>query len=167
MSKNLGGRPTIYSEELAITICARLAAGEPLVKMCRDDSMPAVISVYRWLASNEVFREMYVRAREDQADTLADEIITISDESQVGTKTTTKANGDIETVHADMVERSKLRVDARKWIASKLKPKKYGEFMRQEHSGSDGKPMEIKIVDYATVQIPAKTLPASASSSAR
>ncbi len=167
MSENLGGRPTIYSEDLAINICARLAAGEPLVKMCRDESMPGVTSVYRWLASNEVFREMYTRAREDQADTLADEIITIADESQMGTKTTTRTNGVTDTVTGDMVERSKLRVDARKWIASKLKPKKYGEFMRQEHSGTDGKPMEIKIVDYATVQIPAKTIPASASSSAR
>lgn len=98
--------------------------------------MPDVSTVYRWLAANEKFRDLYARAREDQADTLADEIQAIADEPMLGQKTTKKANGDVEVVEGDMIEHRKLRVDARKWIAAKLKPRKYGERLEHEHSGS-------------------------------
>lgn len=121
------GRPSDYTEETATEICARLASGEPLVKICRGEEMPHVATVYRWLGAQDAFRDMYARAREDQADTLADEIIAISDEAQIGEKTTTKANGDVETVTGDMVDRARLRVEARKWVAAKLRPRKYGD----------------------------------------
>lgn len=122
-----------------------------MVKICRDEQYPHVSNVYRWILANEPFRDMYARARDDQADTLADEIHAIADEPMVGKKVTTKANGDVETVEGDMIEHRRLRVDARKWIAAKLKPKKYGDFSRQEHTGADGKPllparMEIVLV---------------------
>lgn len=120
-------RPSEYKEEVAADICARLAAGEPLVRICKDEDKPHVATVYRWLIAHEGFRDMYARAREDQADTLADEIVAIADEPVAGKKTTTKANGDVETVEGDMLEHRKLRVDARKWTAAKLKPRKYGD----------------------------------------
>lgn len=129
-------RPSEFKEETGAAICARLASGEPLVKICRDDDMPHVATVYRWLIANEAFRDSYARAREDQADTLADEIQAIADEPMVGKKTTTKANGDVETVEGDMLEHRKLRVEARKWIAAKLKPKKYGDKVEHEHGGN-------------------------------
>lgn len=134
-------RPSDYTDEIAAEICGLIASGEPLVKICRGEEFPDVRTVYRWLASNEAFRHMYARAREDQADTLADEIQTIADEPMVGSKTTTKANGDVETVQGDMIEHRRLRVDARKWIAAKLKPRKYGEFARNELSGPAGGPV--------------------------
>jgi hypothetical protein len=129
-------RPSEFSQETAASICGRLASGEPLVKICRDEEMPGLSTVYRWLGENEKFRDLYARAREDQADTLADEIQAIADEPMLGTKTTTKANGDVETVAGDMLEHRRLRVDARKWIASKLKPKKYGDKVEHAHGGS-------------------------------
>lgn len=129
------GRPSIYSIELAAAICARLASGEPLVRICRDDGMPNVTTVYQWLATKPDFANLYARAREDQADTLADEIVAIADEVQVGEKRVTKADGGIETTTGDMVDRSRLRIDARKWVAAKLKPKKYGERIQQEITG--------------------------------
>lgn len=92
-------------------------------------------TVYRWLSQREEFRNLYAQAREDQADTLADEIQAIADEPMAGKKITTKANGDVETVEFDMIEHRKLRVDARKWIAAKLKPKKYGDKVEHEHGG--------------------------------
>jgi len=86
--------------------------------------MPAVGSVCRWLAENDGFREQYARAREAQADTLADEILDIADD---GTNDwMAREDGSLE-YNGDHIQRSRLRVDARKWIASKLKPKVYGE----------------------------------------
>ena len=98
--------------------------------------MPHIATVYRWLMAHETFREQYARAREDQADTLADEIQAIADEPILGKKTTTKANGDVEIVEGDMIEHRRLRVDARKWIAAKLKPRKYGDRLEHQHEGS-------------------------------
>lgn len=95
---------------------------------------------------------MYARAREDQADTLADEIQAIADEPMIGERVTTKGTGETatrEVVAGDMIEHRRLRVDARKWIASKLKPRKYGEFARQELSGPDGAPVVLQVVNYA------------------
>lgn len=96
--------------------------------ICAGDSMPGATTVYRWLGENEVFREQYARAREDQADTLADEIIDIADEQAE----VTKEDG---TTYDPDVGRDKLRVDARKWVAAKLKPKKYGDKVDVAHSG--------------------------------
>lgn len=130
------GRPSEFSLDRAAEICSRLASGEPLTKICRDEHMPHVATVYRWMMADEKFREDYARAREDQADTLADEIQAIADEPMLGRKTTTKENGDIETVEGDMIEHRKLRVDARKWIAAKLKPRKYSDRVEHEHAGT-------------------------------
>lgn len=141
-------RPTIYTEELALDVCSKLAAGMPLVRICLEESMPSKTTVYRWLVDSEVFRDMYARAREDQADTLADEIIEIADATMLGATITTKANGEVEKVEGDMLQHRKLRVEARKWTAAKLKPKKYGDLVRQEHSGPGGGPIALALPSY-------------------
>lgn len=141
------GRPSSYTDDKAAEICARLAGGEPLTRICRDEHLPDVATVYRWLIAKESFREMYARAREDQADTLADEIQAIADEPMVGVKTTTKPNGDVEKVEGDMIEHRRLRVDARKWIAAKLKPRKYGD--KLELAGDKDNPFVVEIVRFA------------------
>lgn len=128
-----GGRPSEYSIEVASDICSHLAAGSSLVKICRDENKPGVSTVYRWLLEQDKFREMYARAREDQADTLADEILDIADDGRNDTYTT--SDGEVVTNH-DVINRSKLRVDSRKWIAAKLKPRKYGDRVEQHHSGT-------------------------------
>lgn len=81
---------------------------------------------------------------------MADEIVAIADEPMMGAKTTRKANGDVETVEGDMIEHRKLRVDARKWTAAKLRPRKYGELVRQEHSGPDGGSIQFEKVGVVT-----------------
>lgn len=122
-----GGRPTDYSVELAATICARLVEGESLRSICRDDAMPSLTAVFTWLAKHSEFADQYARAREEQAETLASEIIDIAD-------------GDLSVEDTAVVTaRDRLRVDARKWVAAKLKPKVYGEKIQQEHTGADGK----------------------------
>jgi hypothetical protein len=80
------------------------------------------------LGNNKDFREQYARARDAQADTLADEIIDIADDgSNDWMERELESGKTIEVVNAEHISRSKLRVDARKWVAAKLKPKKYGD----------------------------------------
>ena len=74
------GRPTIFSQELADEICERLADGESLKGICASPEMPNRSTVFRWLASNKDFCDTYARAREAQADVLADEILVIADD---------------------------------------------------------------------------------------
>lgn len=122
-------RPSDYTPEKAADICAKLVMGESLRSICAAEDMPAIATVYLWLGKHPEFMEQYARAREDQADTLADEIIDIADEASRDTITDADGN---ETCNSEWINRSRLRVDARKWVASKLKPRKYGE--RMDHN---------------------------------
>lgn len=113
--------PRPYEPAIGDEICDRLVDGESLRKICLSEHMPAASTVFKWLIESEKFAEQYARAREAQADTLADEILDIADDGS------NDYMGEDETYNGDAVQRSKLRVDARRWIAAKLKPKKYGD----------------------------------------
>lgn len=115
------GRPSDFTQETADKICEGLIEGKSLRSICRADDMPNAGTVCRWLSVHKSFREQYERARDAQADTLADEIIDIADDGS------NDFMGEDEKYNGDAVARSKLRVDARKWVAAKLKPKKYGD----------------------------------------
>lgn len=127
------GRPTDYNQKVADAICERLCVGESLRSICKDATMPHIATVFRWLAKDVLFSEQYTRAREEQAEALADEIVQIADDGL--NDTYVDENGNKRT-DQDVIARSRLRVEARKWVASKLKPKKYGEKMQTELSGS-------------------------------
>lgn len=106
------GRPSKYTQAAADAICERIADGESLRSICRDDDMPSTSAVCRWLAEHEAFREQYAHARELQADSLFDDILDIADGKRAM----------IEGCDPD-VQRDRLAVDARKWMAGKLKGK--------------------------------------------
>lgn len=90
--------------------------------------MPGKTTVFRWLREIEQFRHQYTRAKEESADALADEMLDIADDSTNDWMERQLKDGSIERVpDQENIGRSRLRVDTRKWIASKLKPKKYGE----------------------------------------
>jgi hypothetical protein len=131
-SVNKGGRPTLYSLEIALEICDRIAEGESLVKICSDAKMPKKTAVYEWLLRHKEFAEIYARAREDQADTLADEIHAIADELP---QQVVDEKGNATRYDSAYVQWQKNRVDARKWVAAKLKPKKYSD--RIAHVGDN------------------------------
>lgn len=120
-------RQSDYTKETADIICERIADGESLRKICLDDNMPSKAAVFRWLYEQEAFRDQYARAREEQTETFADEMTDIADEH--GTKRIVNTDGEEVEVAYDSVAvaRNKLRVDTRKWIMAKVKPKKYGE----------------------------------------
>ena len=141
---NKGGRPTKYNLEIALAICDRIADGESLVKICSDPSMPKKTAVYEWLLRHKEFAELYARAREDQADSLADEIQAIADELPMEI---TDDKG-VTRFDSAYVTWQKNRVDARKWIASKLKPKKYSDrLMHQGDKEADGIQVDVNIFD--------------------
>lgn len=146
------GRPTDYTIELAATICGRIVSGEALTKICGDDAMPGVSTVYRWIAEREDFRDMYTRAREDQADTLADEVLAIADEDPA-LSIQERGGESVTVVDGAAVQHQRLRIDARKWVAAKLKPKKYGDKVTQEHTGEGGGSIKHS-VDVAFVGSP-------------
>ena len=118
------GRPSDYTQELADRICEQLAMGKSVRTVCKQEDMPAMSTVFKWLRENDDFSEQYARAKEESADVLAEEILDIADDGQNDTYIDDKGN--VKTDH-DVIARSRLRVDARKWIAAKLKPKKYGD----------------------------------------
>ncbi len=138
---NATGRPTTYTDALGDSICERLMDGESLKSICAADDMPHRSTVFRWIVANETFRDMYARAREEQAETMADEIVSIADEGE--TKVIVGGDGASMVVFdSTAVARNRLRVDARKWVAAKLKPRKYGDKLQTEISGPDGGPVE-------------------------
>lgn len=126
------GRPSEFSQERADTICLRLAEGESLRAICRDDDMPSQTTVFRWLAAKPTFCEQYTRARALQAERWSEEIIEISDDA---TRDTVQTEAGERADH-EWISRSRLRVDTRKWLMSKLAPKKYGDKLL--HAGPDG-----------------------------
>ena len=123
------GRPSNYTTAIAERICARIADGESLVTICKDAKFPARSTVMYWLADprRADFVDKYVRARELQADLYAAEVVEIADTVREVVRKTVKEDGKVEKVHTDGVDRSRLMMDARKWYASKLAPKKYGD----------------------------------------
>ena len=133
------GRPTAYTPEVAAAICARLMEGESLRKICLSEDMPTKGTVCNWLAANHPeFLDQYARAREIQAEMYADDIIDIADEKTNDTLVTDFG----EMPNKEWIMRSQLRVDARKWVASKLIPKKYGNHKAIELTHEAGKSIE-------------------------
>ena len=123
------GAPTTFNNHIASVICTRIAEGESLREIVKDVGMPDRSTVYDWLLRHPVFADQYTRAREEQADTLADEIIAIADEQPEVIAVVDKNTGALIEHKLDnaFLQWQKNRIDARKWTAMKLKPKKYGE----------------------------------------
>jgi hypothetical protein len=130
------GRPTLYCTEIAEAICALLMEGKTLRQIEEEPGMPSRKTIIEWIAKHESFRNHYVRAREVQALLDEDEIATIADDSSEDFHEVTGEDGKKRLVfNKQHVERSKLRVDTRKWLMSKRQPKRYGDKLDLNHSG--------------------------------
>jgi hypothetical protein len=142
--KRRPGRPSAVTHAAQLEICARLAQGESLNKICKDKAMPSRASVMRALHGESPefseFRVQYARARDSLLDVYADQIIDIADDGTTDYVIKTGRNGhEYEAVDQEHIQRSRLRVEARKWILSKLKPETYGDKLigavEHQHSG--------------------------------
>ncbi len=138
----MAGSPwTAASRQRAIEqALERVAAGESLRSVSRDEQMPPLTTLNLWLNSGEHV-EQYTRAREERADAIFEEMFDIADDSS----SDMVANEDgIERLNSEHVQRSKLRIDTRKWALSKMQPKKYGDKLDLNHGGHDGGPVEVE-----------------------
>jgi hypothetical protein len=130
------GRPTDYGKDIADLICDQIADGNSLKSICLADDMPHRSTVFRWLSAHDDFRDQYARAREAQADALFDEIIDIANTPVIGAKEKLDKDGNVvEKSTGDMIEHRRLQIDARKWVAAKLRPKVYGDKLDVDLTG--------------------------------
>lgn len=132
------GRPTVYDADTAAEICRRMANGEGVSEICRTEGMPPATTVRMWVVDDrEGFAAMYARAREAQAERWSEEIVEISDDGTNDWMTRNVGEDTVVLADHEHIQRSKLRVDARKWLMSKMAPKRYAD--RVEVTGKDGK----------------------------
>lgn len=129
---NLGGRPTTYCEPTVREILERLCEGESLRSICRDERMPHMSTVLLWKSKHPEFSDQYETAMRARAQHLFDELLEIADDNKADTYI--DDNGVVRT-NAEVVARSRLKVDTRKWALSKMIPKMYGDKVEQVHTG--------------------------------
>lgn len=150
----LTGRPSTYRAEVAKAILDRLANGELLKAICRDAGMPAASTVRGWvLDDREGFAEAYERARMLGCYAIADELQDIADDSSGDMA---KDENGRPVVNHENINRSRLRVDTRKWILSKMLPKQFGEKVETQITGPGGGPLTSPIfnIAFVTPQLP-------------
>ncbi|BAH73469.1 hypothetical protein [Solidesulfovibrio magneticus] len=119
VAKKVAGRPCSFSQEVADAVCQGIMEGRGLRSICADPGMPGPATVYSWLTKYASFQEQYALAREVQADVYFDEVVSIAD-------------------NEPDPQIARNRIDARKWAASKLRPKRYGDRLEVEHQGGVG-----------------------------
>ena len=118
--------PVKYSPDICKKICDRIATGESLRAICEDKDMPSTRGFQKWLYEYEDLVRQYTRAREDQADYFADDVVTIADDEPDP-------------------QRARVRIDARKWFAGQVKPKVWGAKVQNEHTDGEGNPLALTV----------------------
>ena len=138
---NKGGAPKILTRELGELICGKIAEGSiGLRRICEEEGMPSYSSVFNWIGKKENawFLDLYTRAREMQADRIADEIMEIADDNRFDREA---------FVGGNHIQRDKLRTDVRKWRAAKLHPKKYGDKLDLTNDGEKFQGVQVYLPD--------------------
>lgn len=127
-------RLSLYTPELADELLRRLASGEPLAQICRDDRMPAVSTVNEWKTTYPDFGERFGKARDEGFDQIAADCLRIANTPVVGETETSKEWG-TEVKKGDMLEHRKLQIETRLKLLAKWDPRRYGDMQKIEHSG--------------------------------
>ena len=129
------GRPSKYTDKLADKICQMIAQGQSVRSICAEKDMISMQTFFRWLRENDKFREQYARACEERSYMHAEDIIEIADNAT--NDYMEKLEGDGYIFNSENVQRSRLRIDTRKWLMSKLNPKVYGDKLDMTTNGND------------------------------
>lgn len=128
----------MYSEsqrtEIFDKICERIEKGESLYKILSDENMPSSQTFYIWIDTDELKSKKYARATELRSERIFEEILEISDTPVEGIVLETDDNGRTKEKRGDMLGHRRLQVDSRKWMLSKMMPKKYGEKLDIDHT---------------------------------
>lgn len=115
--------------------------GESLRAICRDNDTPAIDTVFKWIHTIPSFAAQYARAREVQADVIADEMFEIADDGSNDFMLIKRGEEEVEVVNHEHISRSKLRVDQRKWWLARVAAKKYGDKIEVESNGT----LDVKV----------------------
>lgn len=115
-------------ETLFDEICDRIAKGESLSAILRNNDMPSRPLFYKWIKDNDEKINKYARATEIRSELIFDEMLDIADDGLNDfTKKQIDEGIEVEVLNSEHIQRSRLRIDTRKWILSKMNPKKYGD----------------------------------------
>jgi len=125
---------TSFTMDLFMAICDEIACSSLSMKNICNNHNVSRDAFYAWIRKDDAdkrhggeLRNIYARAKEDQTDHLVDEMLDIADDGTNDLMTIVKGDQEYEVENKEVVNRSRLRIDTRKFIASKLKPKKYGD----------------------------------------
>lgn len=138
------GRPSMYSDALVDKLCEEIATSDKgLHKICQSAEYPSVAIIMRWLSDGKhpYLVEQYARAKQLQAEYLEDQLLTIADDASNDTLFTEDGRA---VENREFISRSRLRIDTRKWLMSKLLPKKYGDKLDVKAEFSE--PVVIEVV---------------------
>ncbi len=130
---------------MALTVCLRIAEGQSLRKICQDESMPDKSTVLRWIGRHPEFRDQYAQSKAEGAEAIAEEMFEIADDGSNDWMEQLDSEGQAlgYRLNGEHVQRSRLRIDTRKWYLSKILPKKYGDKIGLEHSGELALTVEV------------------------
>ncbi len=134
-------KPCTYTQEAADEICRRIAEGEPLRQICRDESMPAWPVVYAWIKKYPEFAGDMECARQIGFDAIAEDALIIADTTEEGVRTESGKDG-VKEVREDMLGHRKLRIETRLKLLAKWHPQKYGEKIDLNHGGQKDNPVK-------------------------
>jgi len=125
---------SLFDEPVFNEVCRRLARGEPFASITLEENMPTYDVLHTWIKEDSHREQRYVQARLEYADSLAEQIVIIADSPH--------------NINPEYNMWSKLRIDARKWTAAKLRPNRWGDRVINEHSGLNGAPIlnEVRYV---------------------
>lgn len=123
------GRPSTYTDELAIEFCSRLVDGTSVRTVCKSEDMPVTSTIFKWLSEKPEFSERYAKAKSMAVEALAEECFDIADDGTNDWMEINDKEGECVgyKINSESIQRSRLRVDTRKWYLSKIAPSKYGE----------------------------------------
>lgn len=129
--KHAGGRPTIYTQELADRICEEIALGKSIRTVCLAAEMPGLSSIFKWIRENKEFSQQYAQATSERSECQHEDLLELGDEAiSLAQSVNEKASGAV-------VQAVKLKADNMKWSMSKMKPKKYGDKIDMTTNGKD------------------------------
>jgi len=147
------GRPVTFypakKQEAVNAILSRVATSrDSILTICKSDKdLPNAETFFTWIRESEELAHDYARAKESQADIIAEEMLDISDNGTNDYMERQAGNGDNVgwQLNGEHVQRSKLRIETRKWLLGKLRPKRYGDTVRQEITGANGGALNVTV----------------------
>lgn len=145
------GRPSKFTEKIAASICARLAKGEPLAVICRDEDMPAYRTVSDWKAAHPAFSADFARARDEGFDAIAAECLVIADDGSRDVRIVGGEESEREVCNTEFVQRAKLRIETRLKLLAKWDPRRYGDKLALTGGSEDDAPIRVRRIERVVV----------------